>query len=81
MIQADKGSAVNTPSPVDMPAVSYDFHRSREAVDRGAVVIALIMAIVAGVTTAQSLDSIAIGLVIGSISFALLAPLLATGSR
>ncbi|MDO9489719.1 MAG: hypothetical protein Q7J32_15190 [Sphingomonadaceae bacterium] len=72
---------MNSPSPTDMPVVSYDFHRSREAVDRGAVIIALMVAIVAGVATAQSIDSIAIGLVIGSTLFALLAPLFATAAR
>ncbi len=39
------------------------------------------LAIVAGVTTTQSLDSIAIGLIIGSTLFALLAPLLAAATR
>lgn len=81
MIQANEGRAVNTPAPADTPVVTYDFHRSREAVDRGAVVIALIAAIVVGVTTAQSFDSLAVGLVIGSTLFALLAPLLATAAR
>lgn len=72
---------MNTPSPADMPVVSHDFHRSREAGDRGAVIVALIVAIVAGGTTAQSIDSIAIGLVMGSTLFAVLAPLLATAAR
>lgn len=72
---------MQTPSPAEMPVVSYDFHRSTKAVDRGAVIIALIVSIVAGVTTTQSLDSIAIGLIIGSTLFALLAPMLAAATR
>ena len=72
---------MKTPSPAEMPVVSYDFDRRSKAADRGAVLIALAVSIVAGITTAQSFDSIAIGLVIGSTLFALLAPLLAAATR
>lgn len=81
MIQTPKGHAVKAPSPTEMPVASYDFGRSAKAVDRGAVIIALIVSIVVGITAAQGLDSLAVGLVIGSILFALLAPLLATATR
>lgn len=69
------------PATVDLPMVSYQSHRSRQAVDRGAVIIALAVSIVAGITATQGFDSLAIGLVIGSILFALLAPLFAAATR
>jgi hypothetical protein len=72
---------MNTPSPAEMPAVGEDFRRSRDAVDRGAVIVALVVSTVVGVIAAQSFDGLAIGLIIGSTFFALLAPLLATAAR
>lgn len=68
---------MNIPTPRDMPVVDYGFHRGRSAVDRGAVLIALIASAVVGVTAGQGLDSIAIGVVVGATLFAMLAPLMA----
>lgn len=65
----------------DGPADHPDVRRSREAVDRGGLIIALAIAAIAGIVAAQSLDSIAIGLVIGSTLFAGLAPLFAGATR
>lgn len=68
---------MNIPSAADIPVVDYGFHRGRSAVDRGAVLIVLIASIVAGVTAGRSLDSVAIGVVVGATLFAMLAPLMA----
>lgn len=68
-------------APADGPADRHDAHRSREAVDRGALIVALAIAAIAGIVSAQSLDSLAIGLVIGSTVFAGLAPLFAAATR
>lgn len=65
----------------DGPADRHDVRRSREAVDRGGLIIALVIAAIAGIVAAQSLDSIALGLVIGSTLFAGLAPLFAGATR
>lgn len=68
-------------APANGPVDRHGLHRSREAVDRGVLIIALAIAAIAGIVAAQSLDSLALGLVIGSTLFAGLAPLFAGATR
>jgi hypothetical protein len=86
--RAHPSAMIQPPKDPDMktlfatPAADpYGYHRGRQSVDRGGVLVAFLVALVAGVVSVQSLDSLAVGVVVGATLFALLAPLFSTSSR
>ncbi len=60
---------------------AYGFHRGRQTVDRGAVLIAAVVALVAGIGTVQATLSLPLGVIAGGMLFAVLAPLFSATTR